>query len=916
MAQWHSEPVMSSYQLLVTQVLAETDDTDSWRLWPGDPWCMVAPPKHIRRRQGWKLHLSSTARSAPQVLERAARVLVAHDCAFKFAVTPKAAAEMNAVRATRAMSGKFITAYPADDEQLVVLAAELHTVTEGLPGPAILSDRRYRPGSLVHYRFGCFAHPRELNDEGFYEGRLEAPDGTSVPDRREAWFAPPAWAVDPLAPPTPPRTGRKRGDPVLLADRYRVREAINHSNRGGVYRARDERTGEDVLIKEARPHVASGPDGRDARDWLRHEAEVLELLAPRKIVPAVREVFEQGGHVFLVEDLIDGDTLQRWTTERLERRHGDDGLIPVSTARELARELARLMAEVHEESLVLRDFKPSNVMITPQGRPMLVDLEGAVRLGTRAPVIGTRGFTAPEYLASGEAEPPAPGYPADCFSLGATLLHVTAGISPVLASDGAPARSAGERLAAIVAAAAPGIPALGALAPLIVGLTAAGPERWTLEQAADFLGTEPGPGPGPGPGLGRRPAFAHIAPPAPPAPAAPDRLLADGLAHLTDTMDPEAAYLWPAPRSLPDSDPCNVQLGAAGVLAVLDRAVRCGHEAVRPALRTAADWLDRRLTRPERVLPGLYFGRSGTAWALYEAARTLADESLADRAAAYALAIPLTGNNPDVCHGLAGAGTAQLHLWHATGDDRFAARVGECADGMLRLLAAADGGVDWPVGPEVRAELAGSSLYGFGHGVAGNANFLLAAGRDLDRPDLVDIAIGGAHALAAVADRRSDVVLWPKGPGRTERPGLNFWCNGTSGVAGFLLRLWQVTGEDRWLDLTEGAARAVYEERWRMGPGSCHGVAGNAELLLDLHAATGDARYRDRARELADCIALRAARRHGRLLVPDDTLREMYASYGVGMAGVLDFLLRLVHGGPRAWLVDRPAIRPIPGKGR
>ncbi|WP_235619090.1 class IV lanthionine synthetase LanL [Embleya scabrispora] len=878
---------------------------------------MVAPPKHIRRRQGWKLHLSATARSAPRVLENAARVLVAHGCAFKFAVTPKAAAEMNAVRAVRAMSGKFITAYPADDEQLVRLAAELHAVTEGLPGPAILSDRRYQPGSLVHYRFGCFAHPRELNDEGFYEGRLQAPDGTFVPDRREPWFAPPAWAVDPLAEPAPPAGSappggeRKRGAPVLLADRYRVRAAINHSNRGGVYRARDERTGEDVLIKEARPHVASGPDGRDARNWLRHEAEVLERLAPGGpggIVPAVREVFEQGGHVFLVEDLIDGDTLQRWTTDRLERRHGDDGRIPIPAAWELARELVRLVAQVHDAALVLRDFKPSNVMITPQGRPVLVDLEGAVPLDGRAPVIGTRGFSAPEYLAVSGSAPPAPGTSADCFSLGATLLHATAGISPVLAAEDAPARSAGERIAAIVGAAAPGIPALDALAPLVVGLTADIPERWTLAQAADFLRAAPDPDPA------RRPPKPRPERPAPPP--APHRLLADGLAHLVETMNPDAAYLWPAPRSLPDGDPCNVQLGAAGVLAVLDRAVRCGHRDAEPALRTAADWLDRRLARPERVLPGLYFGRSGSAWALYEAARTLADEPLAARAAAYALAIPLTGRNPDVCHGLAGAGTAQLHLWHATGDVRFAERAGECADGVLRLLAAADGGVDWPVDGDVRAELAGSSLYGFGHGVAGNAAFLLSAARDLDRSDLLDIAIGGGHALAAVADRRGDVALWPKGPGRTERPGLNFWCNGTSGVGTFLVRLWRVTREDRWLDLAEGAARAVYEERWRMGPGSCHGVAGNAELLLDLHEATGDDRHHARARELGDCIALRAARRHGRLLVPDDTLRDMYASYGVGMAGVLDFLLRLTHGGPRSWLVDRPATVPIPGKGR
>ncbi|MFF4183628.1 class IV lanthionine synthetase LanL [Streptomyces sp. NPDC001691] len=907
----------SSYQPILARVLAQAESASPWRVRHRDPWCMVTPAHHVSRRQGWKLHLSATPLSAPDVLENAARVLVAHGCAFKFAATPGLAAEMNAVRAARAQSGKFLTAYPADDDQLRLLAVRLHERTLGLAGPAILSDRRYRPDSLVHYRYGCFARPRELNDEGFYEGRLRAPDGTFVADERNPWFAPPRWAGNPFPETEAASSGRRRGEPVLLADHYLVKEAIRHSNRGGVYRARDEHTGESVLLKEARPHVGAGTDGRDARDWLRHEAAILRRLAPLGITPPVREVFEAGGHVFLAEDLIDGVNLQQWTADRL--RTGE-GHVLVAEAWCLARELTSMIGRLHAEGLVLRDFKPGNVVMTPDDRPVLVDLECAVRTGTPAPVAGTGGFTAPEYLetpAGPEGAPPAPGPEADCFSLGATLLHVTAGISPVLAPDTPPARPPGERLAALVAAAAPELPALRALAPLVTGLTADGAGRWTLERAAAYLRT------GPEGRAGRRPpgggeradAVARQQPrPSAPVPTA-ERLLADGLAHLGATMDPAREYLWPGPTALPDGDPCNVQLGAGGVLGVLDRAVRCGHEAAEPALRTAARWLDRRLTAPERVLPGLYFGRSGTAWALYEAATTLEDPALAERAVAYALNIPLDGANPDICHGLSGAGLAQLHLWHATGDGRFAERAARCADGVLRLLH--DGpGVDWDAGPEYRAELAGSVCYGFGHGVAGNAAFLLAAGRDLGRPDLTDIAIGGGHALCAVAQWRSGSAHWPKGPGRTERPGLNFWCNGTSGVGSFLVRLWRETGDDRFLEHAEGAARAVGRQRWQVGPGTCHGVAGNAELLLDLHEFTGESRHREAALDLTSCLTVRAARRKGRFLVPDDTLREICASYNVGISGVLDFLLRLVHGGARSWLVDRPARghHPTPGR--
>ncbi|MCC3772930.1 serine/threonine protein kinase, partial [Streptomyces sp. UNOC14_S4] len=443
----------ASYQSVVVRVLGA--GRGAWVMRDGDTWCMLTPPGYRPRRQGWKLHVSATVGSAHRVLERAAGALVAHGCAFKFAVSPRVTADLTSVRAPRAQSGKFLTAYPADDEHLRTLAEELHRATLGLPGPAILSDRRYRPGSLVHYRYGCFSPPRELDDEGFYRGRLRAPDGTYATDERNPWFSPPAWAAPPFDVPVPVRNGT-RGGPVPLAGRYLVREAIRHSNRGGVYRALDRRTGRDVLLKEARPHVGAQPGGTDVRDWLRHEADVLSLLAPRGIAPAPHEVFESGGHVFLAEDLIDGENLQQWSADTASH-HG--GRLPVADAWRLARDLVRIVGEVHEAGFVLRDLKPTNVLVRPDGTPVLVDLEGAVRTGETAHVLGTQGFTAPEYLArTGTGTGPAPGPEADCFGLGATLLHATAGTNPVLAPDTPPARPHGQRLAALVEAAAPDCP--------------------------------------------------------------------------------------------------------------------------------------------------------------------------------------------------------------------------------------------------------------------------------------------------------------------------------------------------------------------------------------------------------------------------------------------------------------------------
>ncbi|MFD1545799.1 class IV lanthionine synthetase LanL [Nonomuraea guangzhouensis] len=738
-----------SYQAITNRVLSGGLVT-GWTLRDGEIWCMVTPPRHTRREQGWKLHLSATPPSAPHVLERAARVLVAHGCAFKFAVSPEVTADLISARAPRGQAGKFLTAYPADDEQLRTLAGLLHEATLGLAGPAILSDRRYRPDSLVHYRYGGFASSRRLNDEGLYEGVLRAPDGTFVADERNPWFSPPPWAPLPFEPPVPAGSDHRRGDPVILAGRYRVEEAVRHSNRGGIYRPRDRYTGEDVLIKEARPHVGADASGRDARHWLRHEGDVLARLAPLGITPAVRGVFEAAGHLFLVQDLIPGTNLARWCAERLAR----DGVpIPAPVAFRLARALTRLIGATHAAGFVLRDLKPGNVMVTPDDTPVLIDLECAIGVGERAPVVGTRGFTAPEYLDHPDhgdqddgAFPPAPGPAVDCYSLGATLLHVACGLIPQLAPDSPALRDAGERVAVLVDTAAPAAPALRALAPLVLGLTADLPGRWTIEDAAGFLRRPPGAAPAAaGPTLTRDTRR---------------RLINDGLAHLAATITPDGEHLWPRPRSAPPGDPCAVQLGAAGVLSVLDRAVRCGEHCAEATLRAAAHWLERRLAEPDRVLPGLYFGRSGTVWALHDAALTLGDDELADSARRYALNIPLDGTNPDICHGLAGAGLAQLHLWHATGEMRFAERAAHCADRLLNLTGAGIPG---------RGEALASMPYGFAHGTAGKATYLLAAGRALDRTDLVEAATDAGHILCAAARTRGDAADWPKAPGQTDR---------------------------------------------------------------------------------------------------------------------------------------------------
>lgn len=101
--------------------------------------------------------MPATPLSACVVLSRCVEVFAEHRCAFKFTKTMRELQVLLEPNADRASAGKFVTAYPNDDEHAVRVATALHEATLGLPGRTILTDRRFRSNSHVFYRYGAFA---------------------------------------------------------------------------------------------------------------------------------------------------------------------------------------------------------------------------------------------------------------------------------------------------------------------------------------------------------------------------------------------------------------------------------------------------------------------------------------------------------------------------------------------------------------------------------------------------------------------------------------------------------------------------------------------------------------------------------------------------------------------------------------
>jgi hypothetical protein len=855
-------------------------------------WCLARPAGYRSRRQGWKIHVSATPLSAPHVLARAVDVLAGHRCAFKFAATLADVAALTSTGCDRSAGGKFITVYPDDDDRLSEIGEDLHRRTSGLSGPVIMSDRPLSPGSLVHFRYGVFDAAPVLTNDGSFESMLLAPDGSLARDRRLAWFSPPPWAPAPLPDESPAAEDEEDGcGPVLLGKQFTAHRAIRHANRGGVYRATDGVTDREVVVKHARHDVGGALDGSDVRTLLRREAWMLDRLAPLGIAPRKVALFEQDGDLFLVEETIEGTTLEEWTFARADH---DRGLLP-NAALEIARGLIELLATIHAEGLVCCDLTPSNVMVTPRNGLRLVDVEGVAEPGKPMTSMYTATYAAPEQLAAPEFAP-APLPPANLFSLGAMLFFVVSGVHPVLAPERPVARCAEDRLVRWLSAMAAENRAARLLRPLIAGLTPEDPgARWTLDRARAFV-SDPDPPPavaGPPPSAEERLGRAR-------------RLLSDGVAHLVDAMRPAGErYLWPASSVTANCDPRAVQHGAAGVLTRAAPAL--DDPRLLDAVRTAASWVDERMRSPQRLLPGLYFGHSGTAWALYEAGHLLEDPGLRERAISLAKAVPVPWPNPDVCHGTAGAGMAQLHFLQATGDRAFAERAHACARALVVGRERREHGLVWPIPSDFDSALRGIAHNGYAHGVAGIGTFLLLAAGRLDCPQYLRTAKEAGESLAATVAIEDGEAWWPSGevaePAHTR---LAHWCSGSSGIGTFLVRLWRETGDPGLLDLCARAAAAVRRDRWQAPTCACHGLAGDGEFLVDMADIAGDRRCRDWALDLFTCLDARSYERNGRLLVPDESGTVTTAGYGIGLAGVMAFLLRLCHGGPRLWIPTRP----------
>jgi serine/threonine protein kinase len=163
-----------------------------------------------------------------------------------------------------------------------------------------------------------------------------------------------------------------------LLGHYRIVSKIGQGGMGIVYRAHDEVLERDVAVKVLREGALVD---ESSRRQLLHEARAASALSHPNIC-TIHEVGEFGGKLYMVMELIEGQTLSALI--------GGTGLAVQSILR-YGIQIARALAHAHGRNIVHRDLKSANVVVTPEGLVKVFDFGLARRVpkstagGTPAP---------------------------------------------------------------------------------------------------------------------------------------------------------------------------------------------------------------------------------------------------------------------------------------------------------------------------------------------------------------------------------------------------------------------------------------------------------------------------------------------------------------------------------------------------
>ncbi|MDF2523221.1 MAG: hypothetical protein K0R31_862, partial [Clostridiales bacterium] len=202
----------------------------------------------------------------------------------------------------------------------------------------------------------------------------------------------------------------------IFDEKYRIIKVLGKGGMSTVYLAENIKLGNLWAIKEINKNINPNIN-------ILVEPNILKRLN-HPCLPRIFDIIEDDENIYTIVDYIEGTPLDK---EILNSRK-----FPEEKVIDWAKQICNVLQYLHSfkpNPIIYRDMKPSNIMLTPEGKIKLIDF-GIARefkqgCDSDTIYIGTRGYAAPEQYGSGQSN-----VSTDIYGLGVTLYHLLTGKSP------------------------------------------------------------------------------------------------------------------------------------------------------------------------------------------------------------------------------------------------------------------------------------------------------------------------------------------------------------------------------------------------------------------------------------------------------------------------------------------------------
>ena len=210
---------------------------------------------------------------------------------------------------------------------------------------------------------------------------------------------------------------------VVTNTQFEERRALKEFFMKGI----NERDGNNTTVSVS--NAANRPQFDTQREKFKKEARRLRRLRHPNIV-GVDDLFDENGTTYYVMDYVEGGSL----SERVKQQ----GMFGEEQVRTLLPPLLDALEYIHNQQMWHLDLKPGNILLTPQGQPVIIDFGASKQMGLSDGKSLSTGMTyTPGYAPSEQVDQNFDriGPWTDLYALGGTLFNLLTGLTPPSGSD-------------------------------------------------------------------------------------------------------------------------------------------------------------------------------------------------------------------------------------------------------------------------------------------------------------------------------------------------------------------------------------------------------------------------------------------------------------------------------------------------